>query len=185
MRSGAHLAGRLLVAALLLIGTTAAAAAQTVIIVRHAERADAGMQAASGADPALSLTGRERAHALVTALADAGITAIFVTQYQRTRQTAEPLAALLGITPMVAQAGGGDVSGEAAALAARVRTEHADGVVLIVGHSNTVPALVQAFGGPDVGAMADTEFDTLYLLHLDSGGTRLVRARYGVNHSGT
>ena len=50
-------------------------------------------------DPDLSDVGRTRAQALATALKDAGVTAIFVTEYKRTQQTAEPLAKLLGIQP--------------------------------------------------------------------------------------
>ena len=60
-----------------------------MFLVRHAERADAGMAAAkmAGRDPDLSDAGKARANALAAMLKDARITAIFTTEYKRTRQT--------------------------------------------------------------------------------------------------
>ena len=91
---------------LVLVGTAVSVSAQqTIFVVRHAERADTGTSAPTMAtDPDLSETGHARARSLATVLKDAGIKAIFVTQYKRTRQTAEPLAAALGIQPTVVQA---------------------------------------------------------------------------------
>jgi phosphohistidine phosphatase SixA len=59
----------------------------TVIIVRHAEKATDDAR-----DPSLSPAGQHRAQALASALGDAGVTALYATQYKRTRATAEPLA---------------------------------------------------------------------------------------------
>ena len=53
------------------------------------------------ADPDLSEAGRARAASLATALKDAGIVAIFTTEFKRTQQTAEPLAKALGLTVKV------------------------------------------------------------------------------------
>ncbi len=47
-------------------------------------------------------------------------------------------------------------------LVARLRAEHAGGVVLLVGHSNTVPAIIKALGGPDV-TIGDMEYDNLFI----------------------
>ncbi len=51
----------------------------TVIVVRHAERA-----AVEGQDPPLSEAGEQRARALIEAVGDAGVRAIYATQFQRT-----------------------------------------------------------------------------------------------------
>ena len=157
-------------------GTTAepAAGEQTlVVVVRHAERA-----AVEGDDPPLSAAGAERARSLADAVADLGLTAIYATQRQRTQLTAQPAAARLGIPITVLPIA---VAAEHAALqASEIRTRHAGGTVLVVGHSNTVPLIVRALGGPDVEAIEDHEFDHLYLVVIPGNGpVRALRARYG------
>jgi broad specificity phosphatase PhoE len=151
---------------------SALAQSTTVILVRHAEKVD------DSADPALSEAGNARALALADALADAGVTAILTTQYQRTRMTAAPLGERLGIVPDVVSASGRTHAGE---VAARVR-EHADGTVVVVGHSNTVGAIIRALGGPDVGDIADADYDHLFVLTIDGSAARLIRSRYGPAH---
>jgi broad specificity phosphatase PhoE len=149
-----------------------AAQVTTVILVRHAERVD------DAPDSPLSDAGRARAQALADALVDAGVAAIITTQYQRTKQTAEPLAMRLGITPFEAAAGG-DASSHARAIAARIRTEYAGSVVLVVGHSNTTPMIVEALGVTNAGEIADAEHDRMYVVVIGPDGVRMVRSRYG------
>jgi broad specificity phosphatase PhoE len=148
---------------------TALAQSSTVILVRHAEKVD------DSADPVLSDAGNARAAALADALADAGVTAILTTQFQRTRRTAAPLGEHIGIAPLVVAAAGRSHVDD---VAAKVR-EHAPGTILVVGHSNTVPAIIRALGGPDVGEITDSSYDDLFILTLDENGTRLIRTRYG------
>ena len=81
----------LMLLAVLLLAEPAAAQETTVVLVRHAEKVD------ESADAALSAAGLARAAALGAALEHAGVRAIFVTQFQRTRGTAEPLATRLGL----------------------------------------------------------------------------------------
>lgn len=146
------------------------AAAQTVILVRHAERADGGAPATGAAmqgnpDPELSAAGKARAQTLAAMLKDAGITSIYVTQYIRTRDTAKPLADALGLTPEVVN------SREMDALVAKIKAQKS-GHVLVVGHSNSVPAIIKALGGPDV-TIADDEYDNLFILPMGGTLTRL------------
>src|SRR4029077_6321979 len=68
---------------------------QHIVLVRHAD------PAAGGVDPTLSPAGVHRAAVLAKMLADAGIVAIFTSDLRRTKETAKPLAQLLGITPVV------------------------------------------------------------------------------------
>ena len=144
--------------AVFLLAVTATAAAQPfTFVVRHAERADSGQAPAMMAtDPDLSAAGRARAESLAAMLKDASITAIFVTQYKRTQQTAAPLAKALGITPTVVP------SRDTAGLAARIAAH--DGNVLVVGHSNSVPAVVQALGRGKPFEIPETEFDNLFIV---------------------
>jgi broad specificity phosphatase PhoE len=152
-------------------------AATTVIVVRHAERADDGTQS----DPELGEAGRARALALAEALGNAGVRVIFTTQFTRTRQTAEPLAARLGVPVLAIEARPGGSDGYIAALRAALSRELPEGgVAVVVGHSNTVPAIAAALSGLPVAAMSDAEYATMYLITLPAAGPpSLVRARYG------
>jgi phosphohistidine phosphatase SixA len=102
-------------------------------------------------------------------LRDAGITGIFTTEYKRTRQTAEPLARRLGIEPVAIPAK------DVAALLEKLKG--ASGNVLVVGHSNSVPGVIEALGVTGPIAIADDEFDNLFIVTPRSPA-RLVRLRY-------
>jgi phosphohistidine phosphatase SixA len=143
--------------AALLVGLASAvpAAQSSVFLVRHAERADAG-RGGAGSDPELSAAGTARAEALATALKDAGITAIFTTEYKRTQQTAEPLAKALGLTVTVVPAK------DIAALVERIGKSA--GSVLVVGHSNTVPDVIEALGVDAAVQIADADYDNLFVV---------------------
>jgi broad specificity phosphatase PhoE len=146
----------------------------TVHLVRHAEKA-----AEPGSDPALSAEGQARAAALGAALRDAGVSAVVVTQFKRTANTAAVLAERARLTPQVVAAAA-DARAHAADVAAAVRRQPAGAVVLVVGHSNTVPAIIAALGGPRMPDLCDAEYDNLFTLTVPPAGpTRLVRARYG------
>lgn len=154
-----------LACALLLAG--AEASAQHIFLVRHAERADTagGTPAVSGSDPDLSEAGRARAQSLAAVLQDAGIVAIFVTEYKRTQQTAAPLATLLGLAPTVIAAK------DVPSLATRLR--ELEGSALVVGHSNSIPGVIAALGLPAV-TIADAEYDNLFVV---TDSRKLIRLR--------
>jgi broad specificity phosphatase PhoE len=144
---------------LLLIASAAPAVAQhTVFVVSHAERADAGATTSSmmATDPELSESGRARAESLATALKDAGITAIFTTEYKRTQQTAAPLAKALGIQPTSVSAR------DMPALIEKVKA--APGNVLVVGHSNTVADIVSRLGVTEKLTVGDNDYDNLFVV---------------------
>ncbi|RMH19196.1 MAG: histidine phosphatase family protein [Gemmatimonadetes bacterium] len=152
----------------------ASAAGQTdgepvvIYLVRHAEVAPDGTR-----DPALSERGRERAAALARVLGEAGLGRVLSTDLRRTRQTAAPIAEDLGVE--VESYDPRALPELAAALRA------AGGRILVVGHSNTTPALVAALGG-DPGEPIDesVEYDRLYQLVLLGDGRVLTTVlRYG------
>lgn len=144
-----------------------------VILVRHAERA-----AEPHEDPPLTDAGRERARALVKALADAGVTAIVTSDRRRTRETAEPIARELGLRPTAIGRPESGLEGHVLAVASEVR-RHPGGVVLVVGHTDTLPSIVRALGGPAIGEVTDGEFGNLFVMTRGAEGWRLVRGRYG------
>jgi broad specificity phosphatase PhoE len=144
-----------------------------VILVRHAEKA-----AEPHEDPPLTSAGRERARALAATLADAGVTDIVTSDRLRTRETAAPIAKARHLQPVEIGRPEGSLDRHVAAVVAEVR-RHPGGVVLVVGHTDTVPAIVRALGGPSIGTIADAEYDNLFMMTSGPEGWRLVRARYG------
>lgn len=147
-------------------------AAQTVIIVRHAEKADQGM------DPVLSDPGEARAAALAETLAGAGVTNVFVSPLQRTSLTARPSAVAAGAETVAVSLDGGSAA-HAARLVGQVRQLSPEAVVLVVGHSNTVPDIARALGASDAAAMDECEYDRLTVLTLTPTGAHAVTGRYG------
>ncbi|MFP5329247.1 MAG: SixA phosphatase family protein [Alphaproteobacteria bacterium] len=130
--------------------------AKPVYVVRH-------MQKAQGDDPPLSAEGAANAQRLAELLSAKGIVAIFATPTRRAMQTAEPLATKLGIAVTSYEAKDPDRLVEAVA-AAR-------GPVLVVGHSNTVPDLVDRLGGPPQPPLSDTDYGTVYVVEPDGDVT--------------
>ena len=148
-------------------------AQQTVIVIRHAERADGGAGATAGmtdkpVDPPLSAAGEARAAKLAAMLAETGVNAIFTTEFKRTQDTAKPLASKLGLKSVTVSAK--DTEG----LIARIRKDHAKGIVLIIGHSNTVPDIVKAFTGKVI-TMRDEEYDAMFVLTPIAASMTLIR----------
>lgn len=154
-------------------GPRAAAAAGdstlcTLYIVRHAEK----NTIMAGNDPPLTGAGLARARALLHTLGDAGIRAIYVTPWLRNRQTALPLATALGESLTVVD----DVAETIRCL----RSDHWGHAVLVVGHSNTVPRIIEALTGQSIPPFAEGEVDRIYLVTLHRGGrSELVGLRFG------
>ena len=140
----------------------------TVIVVRHAEKLS------DDEDPSLSDAGRARALALDRVLADLTIDAVYASQYRRTRETLAPIAASRGLT--VGTHDARDFEG----LARIIREEHAGQVVVVAGHSNTVPGLIRALGADPVADIPDDEYDDLFVVRLyDDGRAVSLHLNYG------
>jgi phosphohistidine phosphatase SixA len=126
-----------------------------VILVRHAEKA-----AVAGDDPPLSEIGMARARDLAAELQSTPPSAIIVTSLQRTALTAAEVAKASGVVPEVIPVAGG--AAHIAAVVAAVRKQH--GVVLVVGHSNTVTKLVTELGGPPLPDICDATYSLMFTL---------------------
>lgn|SRR5680860_931018 len=146
----------------------------TVMVVRHAEKV-----VSDDSDPPLTELGQERARALIEVAREAGVTAIYSTPYKRTQNTAAPLAEALdiAITTFPVE---GSAEQHSTALAQDALEHHAGESVLIVGHSNTVPAIVRALGGSAMESMTESEYDHLLIVIIpENGNVRTIHARYG------
>lgn len=144
----------------------------TIIVVRHAEKASQTER-----DPTLSDAGFIRAAALDSVLAHARVVAVIVTPFRRTVETASLVATRYLLTPIVIPVEGG-VAAHANAVA---RAAHGfDGVVLVVGHSNTVLPIVRALGGPTLPDLCDSSYAQIFSVSVAADGSgRLVRSQYG------
>ena len=149
-------------------------ATTTVIFVRHAEKA-----VVPADNPGLSEAGKQRAAELARQLVDAdviaGIDAVYSTSYRRTEETVQPVATALNlpITPYDAS--------NTETIMDEIVHEHKGKIVLVVGHSNTVPALIGNMGASkNVPEISENEYDNIYIVSVPwFGKTKTIRLRYG------
>jgi phosphohistidine phosphatase SixA len=145
---------RILMAALLGLAATGAAAEPTgYYVMRH-------LQKGAGDDPGLSEQGQKAARRLAGWFTGERPEFIYVSNTRRARETAAPLAAKLGITAR--EYDPRDTPG----LIARVKAD--SGIVLIVGHSNTVPDIVELLGGEKPAVLLDSDYGDIW--HVGPGG---------------
>lgn len=155
-------------------------ATTTVIFVRHAEKAVDGSD-----DPVLSAAGAARAAELARQLVDAdvipgkGVDAVYATPFRRTEDTARPVAEALGL-PVLSYAASDDADSAEASMDEIVQ-RHKGQIVLVVGHSNTIPVLIGSMGASkNVPDIAEDEYDNMYLVSIPwFGKTKTIRVRYG------
>lgn len=136
----------------------------TIILLRHAEKevvtnGDKMMQA----DPPLSAEGKQRAENLVVALKDYLPVAIYSSNYERTRATVKPLAARHGVEiqfydPRNQQS------------FADLLRSLAGQTIVVVGHSNTIPALVNLLTGEQAYENLDeTVYNKIFVVSITDG----------------
>lgn len=175
-----------------------------VILVRHAERAS------DAANADLSAEGLARAGAVGELARSRDVTAVYTTDLCRTAQTGQPAALAAGASIQVLATGSGaagldactpairvgveQAGGVAAAdVAARIRERHRGETVLLVGHSNTVPAMLEAFTGaspcPEMIPLdgqqrcflPESAYGDVFIVHLPAAGpARIERTRAGM-----
>jgi broad specificity phosphatase PhoE len=142
----------------------------TIILVRHAEK---NIEPANP-DPDLSPAGQARAQELARMFGDAGIKAIYATQYKRTQETVKPLAEKIGVPATTIDAK------NTAELVKQIRAQHNGDVVFVAGHNNTVPEIIAALGGPQLPVIPETEFDNLYVVTIYRvGKAKVLKMKYG------
>ena len=166
-----NLAATFIAAAALTLSAAEAGAQQAVILVRHAE-----LPRAARAEPKngpLSPVGKARAQRLAALLKDAGIAAIYVTDFLRTNQTAQPLSHELDRPLTVLP------KGDPRELVERLRKSNAGQTVLLVGHTDTLPALIKALGHPaDIKIDAQDYGNVFIVMPKAEGAPAFLRLRY-------
>jgi broad specificity phosphatase PhoE len=153
---------RALAAAFTLLSLAAPIQAQaapiTVFVVRHAEKGP------ENPDPSLTAVGQARAAALARILADAKVTALFSSEFKRTRETVAPLGTAVGVTPTVVPAV--DMDG----LVAKLRALPPGSRALVASHSNLVHLIVEKLSGVKVPALTEADYDRLVVVTFTGDG---------------
>jgi broad specificity phosphatase PhoE len=140
----------------------------TIIVVRHAEK-----EASSSRDPDLSPEGKARVAVLERMLSEVSIDRFFSTPYKRTRQTIVALAEKRGnkvqeYNPSAQEA-----------FATSLKT-YAGQTILVAGHSNTVPDLLNRLVGErKYESLDENEYDNLYVVTITDGGAKVICLKYG------
>jgi probable phosphoglycerate mutase len=161
--------------AAILLAARPAAAQRAVFVVRHAEKASD----ANEPGVPLSQAGRARAKKLAAILEKTGVTAIYSTDTVRTLDTAKPLARALKITVRKYAAKDAGGKPDLMPLAKLLKTEHARDIVLVVGHSDTVPPLLKALGCAEPVEIPADRFDNLFVVvPAGAGPATLLRLSY-------
>ncbi|MFN8349695.1 MAG: phosphoglycerate mutase family protein [Spirosomataceae bacterium] len=142
-----------------------------IYIVRHAERLN------QTEDTPLSEAGLQRAKVLADNLNDEKIDSIFVTKYQRNRQTAQPLADRLGKSPVIYEPKPNSIIVDRLK---RLKGKNA----LVVGHSDTIIEIAQGLGTkPSLSKIESSDYDNLFFIMLKKRlfgkSTTLIESTYG------
>jgi len=135
-------------------------------LVRHTEKE------ADTSDPPLNAAGLKRAEDLKTRLSKVPLSAIYSSDYKRTRDTAAPVANDKSLDVIIYDPR--DLDGLSNILSAQ------NGVILVVGHSNTTPQLAKLLGGePGEPIVEKTEYDRLYRVVRNGVAVSSTIERYG------
>ncbi len=139
-----------------------------VLLVRHTPKAEVE----GDPDPPLSDVGQRRARQLAQVLADVPVAAAYATEFRRTQATLAPLCGVKDLSPVIVPAR------QPQELAAALRSGHAGEVVVVAGHSNTLPEILAALGATDPPELTEEDYDDLFCVVLDADGAHWLRLHW-------
>lgn len=145
-----------------------------IVFVRHAEK---DLQNTTN-DPPLTAKGKKRAEDLVAVVemylareqAEA-VKSIVATEFVRTQQTAEPLAKKLNLQPVIIPAS------DKALLLTTIKESASS--MLVVGHSNTLPSIIQQLTGETIPEIQDKEYNKIFILTIEGRKKTLAMETFG------
>lgn len=149
-----------------------------VLVVRHADKAS------DAEDSPLSDAGLQRAQALAGVAAGANVGAIYVSQFRRNHDTAQPLAERTGVAVTEVPVNLQNPGDYGQRLARDILEKHRGQTVLVVGHGNTVASTVEGLTGRPQ-QLGDIQYGDLFIVTVPpSGPAGLTRAQYGAGSQG-
>lgn len=146
---------------LLFFGCQYSFAEQTVFLIRHAEKV-----ISTDKNPALTEAGTQRAQSLLQLFSNAKPTAIFTTQYQRTQLTAKPLSEALNVPITILESTAGNSAQYPGLLMQQICALPNNSNVLVVGHSNTLPAILEDWTNVPILPIADDEYNRIFMVKV-------------------
>lgn len=133
----------------------------TFVLVRHAEK----QILENEPNPALTEKGVRRANMIAEVLGNVSLDAFYSSSYIRTQETIIPLAEKQGKD--IKSYDTGDLQG----FAEMLLSTHRGQTVIISGHSNTTPNLINLLTkSNDHVEMDESEYDWLFIVDITSGG---------------
>ncbi len=147
-----------------------ACSTQTFYIVRHAEKAD------GSDDPGLSPADIERGIVLEKYLAHKNLDTVFTSNFKRTVLTGLSVS-LPESLPQISL----DQSpkSELNSFIARLKNIHSNKSILVVGHTNTIPAIVLALSGQSIPEIPETVYNNMYIITIKGNQKDLQQTTYG------
>jgi Fructose-2,6-bisphosphatase len=134
-------------------------------IVRHADKLDKTPYSV------LSPAGHARAGVLRDKLIDKKIDLIFATTFQRTQETAQPLAQSLNKTLLIYRNNAED------SIANVVKANRSKNM-LLVGHSGNIPSIIEKITGKKISPIGEDQYDNLYVIKFKKQRTILIETKY-------
>ena len=139
-----------------------------IFLVRHAEKG-------YGADPTLTFQGVRRAGLLAKIFKKLPLDAVYATKYKRTQETAQPVAREKGLEVKLYPAD------ELTTFSLRLRRKHGGQSVLVVGHSDTTPELLNRLVTSGVLERIDErDYSNFYIVAINEQGDKeVLQLKYG------
>lgn len=143
---------------------------QTFYIVRHAEKAD------NSNDPQLSQQGIDRAVDLEKYLAGKKLDTVFTSTFKRTILTGLSVSLPRAIPQLTIDQQNQQTLNDFVQSMKGLKTDKG---ILIVGHTNTVPAIVQGLCGQTIAPISENDYDNIYIIVIKNGNAVLQQLTYG------
>lgn len=149
--------------------STAQNSITTIVLLRHAEKAADGTK-----DPDLTEAGKKRAESLVKLLASTKIDAVYSTSFKRTQNTVAPLAQAHSLSIL-------SYDGSKMEEIDDILTKFNGGTIVLSGHSNTTPAIINYLTGhkDEFKTFDDADYGNLIIVSVvKKGEAKVTWLRY-------
>ena len=134
-------------------------------IVRHAEKLDKTPYSV------LSPAGHARAETLKNNLLDKKIDMVFATTFQRTQETAQPLANGIKRPLLIYRNNAVD---SIVTVIKAIKNKN----ILMVGHSGNIPSIIEGLTAKKIKPIGEEEYDNLFIIKIKKNRMTLLETKY-------